>query len=149
RALFGLTQQEIAARTGWTDDSIVDIAKREEADGHVKIVSSSPLLLVGQKGFMELKARVIGALEAFHNANPLSPGIPREDLRAQAARRIRPEVFRAALEELAREERLILQGEIVKRTGAAVTLLPEEQRARDQIETAFAGAGLAVPPVKE
>jgi len=27
--------------------------------------------------------------------------------------------------------------------------LPEEQRARDQIEKAFATAGLAVPPVKE
>ena len=149
RSLFGLTQQEAAARTGWTDDAIADAAKREQVEGRLKIVSSSPLLLVGQKGFAELKTKVFGALEAFHKANPLSPGISREDLRAQAARRVRPEVFRAALEELRGGQRLTLQGEIVKRAGAEVTLLPEEQRARDQIETAFAGAGLAVPPVKE
>ena len=37
----------------------------------------------------------------------------------------------------------------VKSAGAEVTLLPEEQRARDQIETAFASAGLTVPPVKD
>jgi selenocysteine-specific elongation factor len=106
-------------------------------------------LLVGQKNFTELKAKILVALDAFHKANPLSPGILREDLRAQTARRVRPEQFRAALEELSKEQKLLLQGEIAKRAGAEVTLLPEEQRARDQIETAFAGAGLAVPPVKE
>ncbi len=149
RSLFGLTQQEISVRTGWTGGEIIDTAKREQSEGHVRIVCSSPLLLVGQKTFSELKAKIWTALEAFHKANPLSPGISREDLRAQTARRVRTEVFRAALEELAKEQKLVLQGEIVKRAGAEVTLLPEEQRARDQIETAFAGAGLAVPPVKE
>lgn len=149
RSLFGLTQQEIAARTGWKDDEIVDTAKREQSEGHVRIVGSSPLLLVGQKSFSELKAKVSAALEAFHKANPLSPGISREDLRARTARRVRMEVFRAALDDLAKEQKLALQGEIMKRAGAEVTLLPEEQKARDQIETAFASAGLAVPPVKE
>ncbi len=149
RSLFGLTQQEISVRTGWMDNEIVEAAKREQSDGHIRIVSSLPLLLVAQKNFSELKAKIWTILETFHKANPLSSGISREDLRAHAARRLRPEVFRAALEDLAKEQKLVLQGEIVKRAGAEVTLLPEEQRARDQIETAFAGAGLAVPPVKE
>lgn len=149
RSFVGLTQQEIGARTGWADDEIIGAAKLEQSEGHVRIVGSSPLLLVGQKGFSELKAKVSAALQAFHKANPLSPGISREDLRVQTARRVRQEVFRAALEDLTKEQKLVLQDEIVKRAGAEVTLLPEEQRARDQIETAFAGAGLAVPPVKE
>jgi len=149
RALFGLTQSEIASRTGWTDDLITDTARREQVEGHVKTVSSSPFLLVGARNFAELKSKLFTALEAFHKANPLSHGISREDLRSRAARRVRPEIFRAALEEMAKEQKLLLQGETVKRAGAEVMLLPEEQRARDQIETAFAGAGLAVPPVKE
>lgn len=149
RSLFGLTQQEIAARTGWTDEAIADATKHEHSAGHLKIVAPSPLLLVGQKSFAELKAKIATLLDAFHKANPLSAGISREDLRVQTARRVRPEVFRGALEELAKEQKLVLQGEAVKLVGAEVSLLPEEQRARDQIETAFAQAGLAVPPVKE
>jgi len=79
----------------------------------------------------------------------LRPGIAREDLRTALAQRLRPEIFRAALEELAAQKKLDLQGELVKRAGAQVSLLPEEAKAKEQIEAAFASAGLAVPPVKE
>lgn len=149
RAPFGLSHEEIAARTGWTDEVIRTVAQKEEESGRLKIVSQSPLLLVGQQSFVDLQQKITATLEAFHKANPLSGGIAREELRAKSGRRLKPEIFRAALEQLAKEQKLVLQAETVKRAGAEVTLLPEEQRARDQIETAFASAGLAVPPVKE
>src|SRR5262249_41991815 len=142
-------QQEIAARTGWADEIIQQTAKLEQESGNLRMVSSAPLLLVGQNSFSELRSKILATLDAFHKANPLTSGIMREDLRSKVARRVRPEVFRAALDELSKAQKLVLQGETVKRSGAEVTLLPEELRARDQIETAFAGAGLAVPPVKE
>ena len=148
RAPFGLGHEEIAARTAWTDDLIRSLASKEEGK-RLKIISHSPLLIVGLKSFGELQQRITAALESFHKENPLSGGIPREDLRAKSGRRVKQEIFRAALEELAKEQKLVLQGETVKRAGAEVTLLPEERRARDQIENAFASAGLAVPPVKE
>jgi len=37
----------------------------------------------------------------------------------------------------------------VKKPGSEITLTPEEERARQQIEQAFAKAGLTVPTVKE
>jgi selenocysteine-specific elongation factor len=149
RSLFGLGQHEIAARTNWTDEVIQSVANEEEAAGQLKVVSDRPLLLVGQKSYAELQAKIMATLEAFHNGNPLSHGIGREDLRAKAGRRVKQEIFRAALEQLAKEQKLVLQGETVKRAGAKVTLLPEEQRAQELIESAFATAGLAVPTVKE
>jgi selenocysteine-specific elongation factor len=88
-------------------------------------------------------------VERFHKENPLQPGIAREDLRSGLARRLRPEIFRAALEELAAQKKIELQGELVKRAGAQVSLTPEEGEAKAQIEAAFASAGLAVPSVKE
>ncbi len=88
-------------------------------------------------------------MERFHKENPLQPGIAREELRTTLARRLRPEIFRAALDELASQKKLELQGELVKRAGSQISLLPEEAKAKDQIEAAFAAAGLAVPSVKE
>jgi selenocysteine-specific elongation factor len=62
---------------------------------------------------------------------------------------VRPESFRGALDDLLAQKKLDTQGEIVKRAGATISLDPEESRAKDQIETAFASAGLAVPSVRE
>jgi selenocysteine-specific elongation factor len=149
RSIFGLSEQEIAAKTRWSPERIQETASLEEADAHLKIVSRSPMFLVGQEPFADLQLKIVAALESFHKANPLIPGIAREDLRAKVARRARPETFRAALEQLGKEQKLVLQGETVKRAGAEVTLLPEEKRAYEQIESAFAKAGLTVPPVKE
>jgi selenocysteine-specific elongation factor len=149
RALFGLGHEEIAARTGWTDEVIGEVTRKEEASGRLRTVSQSPLLLVSQESFAELQEKITTTLETFHKANPLSGGIAREELRAKSGRRVNQEIFRAALEHLAKENKLVLQGDAVTRAGAEVILLPEEQRAREQIENAFASAGLTVPPVKE
>jgi selenocysteine-specific elongation factor len=62
---------------------------------------------------------------------------------------VKTETFRAALEELAKQDKVALQGELVKKPGAEITLTPEEARAKEQIAQAFAKAGLAVPSVKE
>jgi len=55
----------------------------------------------------------------------------------------------AALEALVAQEKVEVQGDIVKPAGFEVTLLPEEARAKEQIAKAFGAAGLAVPAVKE
>lgn len=62
---------------------------------------------------------------------------------------MREETFRAALDELASEKKLDVQGELVKRAGSQISLQPEESQAKGEIEKAFAEAGLAVPSVKE
>jgi selenocysteine-specific elongation factor len=53
------------------------------------------------------------------------------------------------LEELVAQKKLDAPGELVKKAGSEITLQPEEAKAKDQMEAAFASAGLAVPSVKE
>jgi len=106
-------------------------------------------LLYTRTSFEELLNKIAERVERFHKENPLQPGIPREELRASLARRLRPEIFRAAVDDLAAQKKIELQGELVKRAGSQISLLPDEAIAKDQIEAAFASAGLAVPSVKE
>ncbi len=149
RALLGLASEEIVARTGWFEQEIREAAQNLATAGRIKIVSSEPLILLGRKAFDEVRRKIAERVERFHKDNPLSPGIAREDLRAYLGRRVRAETFRAALEELATERKLEVQGELVKRAGSQISLLPEEVRAKEQIEQAIWSAGLAVPAVKE
>lgn len=149
RSLFGLPQSDIPARTGWTDAEIQETIRRVTAAKRIRLIPAEPLLLYGTAQFDELKNKIAEKVGRFHKENPLLPGISREELRSALARRLRPELFRAALEELAFQKQIVLQGESVKRAGAQISLLPDEVKAKDQIEGAFATAGLAVPSVKE
>lgn len=149
RALLGLTFEETQARTGWLEREIRETAQKLGSAGRIKLTSAEPLILVSRKAFDEVSKKISDRVERFHKENPLLPGILREDLRASLGKRVRPETFRAALEELAGEKKIDLQGELIKRAGAEISLLPEEARAKEQIERAFSSAGLAVPAVKE
>jgi selenocysteine-specific elongation factor len=149
RALLGLTLEEIVARTGWFDQEIREAAQKLVTASRIKIVSAEPLILLGRKAFDDVRRKISERVERFHKENPLSPGIAREDLRANLGRRVQAETFRAALEELASEKKLDVQGELVKRAGSQISLLPEEAQAKQEIEKAFSDAGLAVPSVKE
>jgi selenocysteine-specific elongation factor len=149
RALLGLAFEEIVARTGWFEQEIRETAQKLAATGRIKIVSPEPLILLARKAFDHVRGKIGERVERFHRENPLSQGIAREDLRANLGRRVRAETFRAALEELAREKKLDVQGELVKRAGSQIELQPEEAKAKAEIEKAFGDAGLAVPSVKE
>jgi len=149
RAILGLGHEEIVARTAWMDHEVREAAKKLSDAGRVKSVSTEPLVLVSEKVFAEVRNKILEKVEKFQKENSLLPGILREDLRASLGKRVRGETFRATLEELATQKKLDAAGELVKKAGSEITLQPEEAKAKDQIEAAFASAGLQVPPVKE
>jgi selenocysteine-specific elongation factor len=101
----------------------------------------------------ELKALALAVkteVEKWHVANPLAPGISKEELRERVTRRKdEAVVFRAALEDLVAASELAMAGDLVKRAGREIELTPEESRAKQQIEQVFVRAGLAVPSVKD
>src|SRR5205085_9996836 len=98
------------------------------ATGKVREIPAEPPIFFPALSFEELLKRIADRVERFHKENPLQPGISREELRAGLARRLRPEIFRAALEELAAQKKIELQGELVKRAGSQISLLPEEAK---------------------
>ena len=149
RALFGLNFEEIVARTGWMEKEIRDAVEKLSAAGRVRVVSAEPMALVSGKLFDEVRKKIAEKVEKYQKENPLLPGITREDLRASLGKRVRTETFRAALEELTAQGKLETAGEFVKKAGSAVALRPEEAKAKEQIEAAFAAASLAVPSVQE
>ncbi len=149
RAPQGLLLADVAARTGWPEREIQAEAVKLEGAGKLRRVSEQPAIVMAADIFTRLCDQIFARVEKFHKENPLLPGIAREELRGKEGRRVRPETFRAALEELARGRRIELAGEAVKRAGAEIALQPEEARAKDQIEATFAKAGLAVPAVQE
>jgi selenocysteine-specific elongation factor len=149
RSVLGLRAEEIVPRTSWMGDEVKGAAQNLAGAATLRVVSAEPLILLAEAQFQDAAKKLLRRVESFHKENPLLPGIAREELRTAIGRRVRTETFRAAIDELARQGKIVLDGEWVKKPGAGITLTPEEARAKQQIDQAFLTAGLAVPAVKE
>lgn len=145
----GLSLPEIIARTGWLESAIGASVQALTAAGKIRIVSSEPLIVTSEARFSELLQRTLHEVEAFHKANPLVPGISKEELRGRAASRVRPEMFRSALDELVATGKLQAAGDLVQKAGREIALSLDEAQAKDRIAKEFEAAGLAVPSVTE
>jgi selenocysteine-specific elongation factor len=145
----------LAARTGWKPANVVQVAKSLASQKRLVLLGQPPTLLVHAADFARLAKLLLEQLETFHNANPLVPGLPKEDLGAKLGTGRAghsppsPALLNALLQSLASLGRINVQGEIVRLGGRTIQLSAEEMVARDQIAAAFEKAGLAVPSAPE
>lgn len=145
----GLDVAQIIARTGWLESEVrVTIQKLTEAR-KIRVVSVQPLMVISTAGMDALLRGVEREIDEFHKKNPLVPGIAKEELRGRVAAKAKPEVFRAALDELATMRKIVVAGDIVQRAGREIALSADEARAKEQIAQEFERAGLAAPAVNE
>ena len=139
-----LAPKEIRARTGWLDSEMGEAAKSLAAKKRAKIIRTQPLLVISARTFAAIADAVRRAVEEFHRANPLLPGIPKQDLRARSGSPSE-EVFLAALEDLVAARGVTVSGDLVQRAGREIALTAEEAKAKELMEREFERAGLTVP----
>jgi selenocysteine-specific elongation factor len=138
----GVGRAELIARTGLTDLEI------ETAAGSKRfhVLRQPELHFLDASWFSEALNRLTAAVSEFHKANPLLPGVPKQDLRGRHLPRI-PAFAADAI--LGSAPELLTEGDLVRHRSHRLVLKEDEQRARSAIEGAFEQAGLAVPSVAE
>jgi selenocysteine-specific elongation factor len=101
-------------------------------------------VLVAPAIAMRLKEAIVATLTAHHRTQPLSEGIPREELREHLYGRGDPQVFERVLADLGGAGTIAAR-ERVALASHRVELSPEEDRARAVIERAYRDAGFKPP----
>jgi selenocysteine-specific elongation factor len=140
----GLSLSQLIARTGWSDPEIQQNVKNLVAAKRVRVIGDQPLTISSAKLVASYAAGLRIALEKFHQANPLLPGIPKQDLRGRAGK-TGAEIFAAALDDLVKAGIVTVSGDLVQRAGREIALSAEEAKAKELIEKEFESAGLTVP----
>jgi selenocysteine-specific elongation factor len=134
----GLMARALGARTGlWGDESRMLVAGLEQQD----IVRDLGGIMVSRTVTDGLAREVLADLDEHHRAQPLSEGLPREELRTRRFSRAAEPVFEHVLATLTREGRIVGRDRLALALHR-VELSPDEQRARTLIEDAFRSAGL-------
>src|SRR5262249_56149098 len=92
----------------------------------------------------QLASAIVDALRTHHAAEPLSEGMPREEVRERLFGHGHPAAFERAVENLAAAGTIGGRDRLALATHR-VALSPDEDRARLAIERAFREAGLRPP----
>jgi selenocysteine-specific elongation factor len=144
RWIFGLTVAEAVAETGWLPAHVQRLAAELKQAGEIAIFDN---VLITSRWLERVRQDILARAAYFHDANPLLPGINKEELRAWKYGHA--ELFDGVIGVLLREKKLEADGELLRLPGRGVVLRDEEAESKSQIEQAFAKAGLQVPGLKE
>ncbi len=141
-SVYGLSMQQIVARTGWMTAEIEAAAKSQKF-----LAIREPQFWVADREWAEAAAkRIHASLGEFHRKNPLQPGISKEEVRSREL----PGAPAFLLENILGTLRTIAaDGETIRLASHRVALKQDEEAASAKIEAAFADAGLAVPSMAE
>ena len=94
-----------------------------------------------------LREKAQREVEAYHKANPLRRGMPREELKSRLKLAARP--FNAALKKLVQEGLLEENAALVQLPGHAASFNPQQQAALEGLLARFTAAPYTPPSVKE
>ena len=139
-APFGMGMAELVARTGMLEGEVAAAAQR------ASLVSAGKSHFVDRAWFQSARDRLVKTVREFHGANPLLPGIAKEDLRARELPGAPPFLLDALLAEA---KAIVAEGDMVRVRTHAVALKEDEEQARAAIERAFEQTGLATPALSE
>jgi selenocysteine-specific elongation factor len=116
--------------------------------GAGRVISIDRDWFIHPDSFGRLRGLVVDELTAFHGANPLKPGMSREELRGRAGG-ADERVFAFLLSSLGAEGVVKTERDKVWLASHAVRLSPEQQRVIDTLEGEFSRAEAAPPSPEE
>jgi selenocysteine-specific elongation factor len=141
RAGVGLSRGALTTRGGLSRRAAGEVVERLVRAGRAIAVGD---LLVSPAVIDDLSARLLAELQAHHEAQPLSDGIPREEARERIFGRAPAIVFEHVIAGLSGQQKIAASDRLALATHR-VSLSPEEARAQDAIEQLYRSAGLAPP----
>ena len=94
-----------------------------------------------------LMARLAGEVRAYHRANPLKLGVPREELKSRLG--LETKLFNLVIEQAAAEAVVAAIGSSWRAPDFAVVFKPDQQRAIDGLIGVCHAAPWATPAIKE
>ncbi len=145
RAALGLPVASLVSRAGVEPGEAAGVIDRLQ---RARRVTRAGDVLVAPAVLDRLAREVLSRLGDHHRAEPLSEGMPREEVRERVFARAGDGVFERVLSDL-QEARKIGGRDRLALASHRIALTGEEEHARAAIERAFLAAGLKPADVKE
>jgi len=145
----GIDLRGLSARTGFGAPELLPALAPAIISGEILQVAGDSSRFLDGTLFHSWMREVVTAVEAFHRANPLQVGLPKEEIRSRFFRRVPSELFRHLLVEAVQRKKLRVEKDLVALHDHRVTLEGDAASASSMIEEVYRSAGLNPPELSE
>ncbi len=142
----GLRLASVAARTGWKDEVITQVARSAIEVGTLVEAEG---VYANKEVFERLSRTTVDEVKAHHQREPLARGLARETLRDRLFAHTPPELFRAVLSRLEEQEVLAIDKDMVRAQEHMLELSPADAGLRDRLIGILEKAGLEAPSLDQ
>jgi selenocysteine-specific elongation factor len=104
---------------------------------------------VAETALAALEARLLEALDAYHRAEPLRPGMPKAALRGSLPENVLAAVSELAMERLTSRDALRIDGDLARRPDHRVELDESASQLVERIAATLADAALEAPSLRD
>ncbi len=143
----GISAERLARETGRSDAEIASTLDELRKRGSAVITAAGTWL--DARAFDDLEQRLLRALEAYHSAEPIRPGMPRGALRGRLPENVKRDAAEAAIDRLAERGVIVVEGDLVRCTDHRPRLSPKDQVATQRLLEEAKAAGLEPPSLRD
>ncbi|MGE0517492.1 MAG: selenocysteine-specific translation elongation factor [Candidatus Binatia bacterium] len=145
---FAVTPELLAAAANLTADAVRGALARQSDLRPLPDAARAEAYTTADK-WQRLRAAVQESLAGFHAVQPRERGMEMESLRSQLAAELPPKVFRAVVEQLARERVLVREDSLVRLPTHTGGLSAAEAALAERVAALVSEGGLTPPDAKQ
>lgn len=128
----GLRQEDLAVFCRLTPVELRRLAMNLEKEGQVYILEFSPLFMLSKRSFNFLLGKIAGYVESYHQKRPAETGVPLKKIKERFG--LPRPILLLALSRLARDGKVVIEGELVTLSSFQTRLSVEEAAILKDIE---------------
>lgn len=145
----GLTFDRLAVKTGLFGNRLKKILAAPVSARRLLVIEPEKQRMLEAGVYEKLCGQIQVILAGFHRANPMHPGLSKEELRSKIYRGLDQRLFQFVLNDLARQEKIVLDKAIIRLAGHEVSLQDDGRNLKLDLAAFYLATGLAVPTMKE
>jgi selenocysteine-specific elongation factor len=145
----GRVWRDLLLLTNLPEKQLDKIAQELMSHQRIMLIDREKRLFIHHRAFEDLRAELRRQIEAYHTANPLKPGMPKEELKSKLPAAADAKLFTLALNHMIKSGEVAQEEEFVRLSDHRVSLGVDQQALRQKILTTYLQAGLLPPYFKE
>ncbi len=150
RAGFGgITSRALALRTGVHVKKVRDALEKLFSSHQAILLSSEEATSLSARLYTQLEELITSSLADYHQKNPLTAGISKEELKAALADTVSVKLFNMVLTGLGKKEIIVSDKDNIRLASHHVQLAVDEDALHQSIAATYAQAGLAPPSLSD
>ena len=147
RGLEGADESRLRRETGLDPSALKAALTALEVSGSAVRAGSSTWLDAG--AIQSLETRLLAALDAYHEAEPIRPGMARSALRGRLPENVARDVAELVIDRLAACQEVEVERDQVRRAGRAPVLAAADEAAVEKLSNEARAAGLEPPSLRD